>query len=301
MNKINIVLVCMGLFIFSCADENLKPIITFDDAGKGAYPALISETSKLINLFDVPGSAYDYNIEFIDVEGGALVAQYALDVTYESVNGNQGPSRLKEFSAGDFETNGDGNKALSNISISSGELLGLFGLEEADLSPGDNFAIDGAITTVDGAVFRAGNSSPTVNGAGFRGHFAFDMPVGCPSDLTGTFEYTTTGVWCDASTVTGTVEILDKGAGTYHFSDWAFGAYAPCYGAGSVAAQPDLTFGETCAVVKFTGFVDSFGDTWTFDSSIDGEVWTINWENTYGEAGNSTITFPGGVPFTLAE
>ena len=151
----------------------------------------------------------------------------------------------------------------------------------------------------DGRVFSAENSSPAITGAAFQGHFDFTLPANCPSDLTGTYDYTTTDVWCDGSMVTGTVDIVAQGGGVYNFSDWSFGAYGPCYG--STANQPGITFDEVCAEVSFTGFTDSFGDTWTFTSSIDGNDWTIGWENTYGESANSVITFPGPVPFTLSE
>ena len=47
------------LLIFSCKDDELKPILTFEDAGKGAYPRLVEESGeKFLNLFDIAGSAY---------------------------------------------------------------------------------------------------------------------------------------------------------------------------------------------------------------------------------------------------
>ena len=292
----------MLLLANSCADEDLKPIITFDDAGKGAYPRRVSETDKLINLFDVAGSTYTYTIEFVDIEQGNLVAEYALELVYEDTdpdNGDNstGPVPFRSWSAGDFETNADGFKGLSNISITGTEAIAAAGTTEAAVSPGDQFKFQGRVVLTDGSVFRSTNSSATVNGGAFRGHFDFTLAAGCPSDLTGTYDYATTDVWCDGSAVTGSVEILSQGGGVYNFKDWSFGAYGPCYG--SIADQPGITFTEVCSEVSFTSFVDSFGDTWTFDSAIDGETWTINWDNTYGESAKSAVTFPGGVPFTL--
>jgi len=180
-------------------------------------------------------------------------------------------------------------------------MLQTLGLSEADVSAGDVFRIAGSLVLEDGRVFTAANSTAAVNGSAFQGHFAYNLVAGCPSSLEGSYEVTTTDVWCNGASVSKTVTLSQISAGTYAFDDWSFGAYSQCYGAASVANQPSITFGDVCAVVSFTGFVDSFGDTWTFTSEINGNEWIINWDNTYGEAGNSTLLFPGGGdwPFEL--
>lgn len=301
MNKLKIFIFSgvLGCLLFSCADESLSPIITFDQAEKGAYIRLIEEGDKLVNLFDISGSVYNYSVEFIDLEDGDLVAEYNLDLTYEGVDGTTaGPVRYKSFSPSDFTTTEAGLKGVTNISIPASDFISALGLKEDDIMPGDNFAFDGSIVLTTGAVFGAENSSATVRGAAFRGHFDYNLPAGCPSDLTGSYSYVTTDVWCDGSTVEGSLEIVAQGGGVYNLSDWSLGAYGPCYGA--IAAQPTITFTDVCAEVSFTGFTDSYGDTWTFDSSIDGAEWTINWENTYGESANSVLIHPSGEwPFTL--
>ena len=156
----------------------------------------------------------------------------------------------------------------------------------------------GSITTDDGAVWSAANSSAPVRGTAFQGFFDFAMPAGCPSDLTGTYDYVSTNNWCDGGGQTGTVTIQSLGAGSYTFDDWSFGAYPSCYG-GTAAGWGSIAFTEVCAVVSFTGFTDNYGDTWNFISTINGNDWEIFWDNTYGESGQTAITFPGGVPFTL--
>lgn len=295
----------MAVLIFaSCKDENLAPIATFDAAEKGAYPRRIDEGNKLINLLDIQSSSYTYTIEFVDLEQGNLVSEYRLQLTYEDndpSNGDKssGPTDFRTWSSSEFETNANGFKGLSNITITGPEAIAAAGLTADDVSAGDNFKFTGSVTTVDGAVYTASNSSAAVNGSAFRGHFNFTMPAACPSDLTGTFAYTSADSWCGGGPVSdGTVDVLAIGGGSYNFSDWSFGAYGPCYGA--VAAQTTLIFTEVCQEVAFTGRVDSYGDTWTFDSDIDGAVWRIKWDNTYGESGETFITHPSGSwPFTL--
>ncbi|NNE26262.1 MAG: hypothetical protein HKN09_05425 [Saprospiraceae bacterium] len=295
------------LFFISCADESLGPVATFDIAGKGAYVRLVSENERFVNLFDVQGANYVYSVELVDLEQGALISSYDLKLTYDDndpSNGNnsKGPIDFKSFSASDFEDLPSGFKGLSNISVKATEMLTALGLTEADVSAGDVFEVDGFLTLDDGRVFGAANSTAAVNGSAFQGHFSFNLVAGCPSDLDGTYNFETTDVWCNGSTVTGTVDIIQTSAGTYVFSDWSFGAYGACYGAGSVADSGSLTFGDVCAVVSFTGFVDVFGDTWTYQpSTVNGDEWLITWDNTYGESGTSTIFNNGGPwPFTLA-
>lgn len=308
MNKLHKFSILLGALLFityGCKDEDLAPIVTFDSVEKGAYPRLIEEGELLINLFDIAGSQYTYTVEFVDIEQGALVSEYNLYMTYndnnpENGDASVGPIEFRTFSQSDFTDNADGFRELSQT-ITANEAIAAANTTAEDIGPGDEFVFEGEVVLENGATFRSENSSATVVGAGFRGHFDFTMPCACPSDLAGTYEYTTTDVWCDGSTVTGTVDIEAQGGGVYKFSDWAFGAYGPCYGGGT--AGGDLTFDDVCEVVTFTGFTDSFGDTWTFSSSLsaDNTEWTIKWENTYGESATSVVVNPNGWSFDLGD
>jgi hypothetical protein len=304
LNKLIIVSLAMVFLLASCADEDLSPIVTFDSAGKGAYPRLLEEGDKLVNLFDVSGSQYNYSVEFVDADQGNQVAEYVVDMTYEDndpSNGDKstGPVEFFKFTSEQFGTSTTGFKSMEGLSVAATEAMAAAGLTEDDLSPGDRFVFNGRVITESGQTFQGSNSSASVVGSSFRGHFDFTLPVGCPSDLSGTFAYSTTAVWCDGSaTVTGEVDLIDLGAGQYAFSDWSFGTYGLCYGSGAADART-LNFQDVCLKVSYTGFLDSFGDTWTFGNDIDGETWTITWDNTYGESGVTEITWPGGVPFTI--
>lgn len=302
--KFSIILGAVLVMLSGCKDEDLAPIITFDSAGKGAYPRLVEEGNTLINLLlDANASTYEYTVELVDLQQGGLVAEYILEMTYEDNNpGNgdasAGPVVFRSFGQSDFTTNENGFQQLT-VTIPASEAISAAGTTFDALEAGDDFIFEGTVILEDGSQFGAENSSSTVRGAAFRGHFDFVMPAACPSDLTGTYDVTTTDIWCGADPVTTAVDIVALGGGSYEFSDWAFGAYGPCYGGGT--AGGDLNFIDVCTEVSFTGFTDSFGDTWTYDSNIDGSEWTITWENTYGEAGSSVITYTGGAnwPITL--
>ncbi len=305
--KIKLLAIAIVLFLVSCADESLGPVATFDTSGKGAYVRLVSENERFVNLFDVAGANYVYSVELVDLEKGALISEYRLDLTFDDndpSNGNKssGPNTFRTFSTSEFEDLPSGFKGISNISIKATDMLSTLGLVEADVSAGDVFIVDGFLTLDDGRVFGAANSTAAVNGAAFQGHFSFRLTAGCPSSLDGSYTAETTDIWCSGGSTTTSVDIIQTSAGTYVFSDWSFGAYGACYGAGSVADSRTLTFGDVCAEVSFTGFVDSFGDTWEFTSSIVGDRWNITWTNTYGESGTSVVINNGGAdwPFTLA-
>jgi len=284
------------LLVFGCADENLEPILTFDNAGKGAYIKLISQSSKLINVLNestVNSSSYTYGVEFIDLENGNLVTEYKLDLIFKPVTGPSVTiSNFRTFDASEFTESENGNKAIEEITITAPEILTALNLSFADLSPGDQFSFKGYITLIDNRVFGYDNSSAAVRGTAFGSHFDFTIPASCPSDLAGTFSYTGTDFWCGGSG-NGSVDIIAMGGGVYRFSDWSFGAYGSCYGGGE-ANSTSLTFTDVCNTIRFSGFVDAYGDTWTFTSTIVADEWTIAWVNTYGESGKAILKYPSG-------
>jgi len=300
-------LMLLAIFVVTaCEDEDKAPIVTFDSAGHGAYVRLItdSETGNLlINILtqaDYDASQYGYSVEFIDGEGGATINQYVIKVEYDDVTGanSSGPVVLRTYESSAFAPSINGILGVANIAITAGDVAAVIGLSFADLNAGDNFNIMGEIITPN-YTHTGSNSSAAVQGAAFQGHFDFTMPAACPSDLTGSYDFVTTNAWCDGSGTSGSVEIIALGGGVYTFDDFSFGAYSICYSPTSTADQPTLTFTEVCNEVFFTGFTDSYGDTWIYNSSISGSEWSISWSNTYNEAGDAVITFPGGVPFTL--
>jgi len=180
------------LLLGSCKDDSLAPIVTFDQLGKGAYVRLVELISGEYDLKNFETTAYEYSIEFVDLENGNLVRQYDLAVTYKPKSGdNQGPTLYKSFSSDQFQTLASGRKGMENIKIPLKEVADLFGLTEADISAGDQFAFDGTITTTDGRTFGAENSSAAINGSAFQGHFDFTVKATCPlpdDKWSGTYE-----------------------------------------------------------------------------------------------------------------
>lgn len=304
--RVSMSLIALALIFAACEDPDKAPIVTFDSAAHGIYPRTLSQDGELlVNLLsetDFNSSNYSYTVEFVDDNGSQNVAEVYVELTYSPVSGDAvGPLEVTRIPASSLTTSENGFLQ-TTIEVNSTTLASTLGLNYTDFSAGDEFQLATVIVHNNGTEFRRTNSSSTVSGEAFQGlNSAFTRPLACPSDLTGTYSATTTDVWCNGGSVTSDVTIEALGGGSYVFNDWSLGAYSQCYGAASVASSRGIIFTDVCETVSFTGFTDDFGDTWTFDSSISGEEWTINWTNTYSESGNSVITFPGGVPFTLAD
>ncbi len=186
MNKniFSISLVVSMLFLFSCADENLSPILTFDIAEKGAYAKLLEETPRELDLANLSTASYDYCVEFVDLEAGSTVSEYNIAVIYEDNNpGNgdnsAGPNQFMSIPASAFNST-DRNFAGACLSVTLSELLGLFNLSSDDLLANDQFSFVTTVTTTSGASFGAANSSSAVNGSAFGGHFDFTLKATCP-------------------------------------------------------------------------------------------------------------------------
>lgn len=305
MNKFKILSLVGGfmLILSGCKDESLAPVLTFEQTEQGGFPRLIEETNKLINLFDISGSNYSYTVEFVDLQQGDLVTEYRLEMTYSDANPSNGdnsvgPIVYASYGPSDFTKNADGYQSIT-VNLPAADVIAAANTTADQLKAGDAFQFKGFVTLADGNTYGAANSSSSVRGAAFRGHFDFLLPAACPSDLAGSYEYTSTNYWCGGPETSGSVSIQALGGGKYQFNDWSFGTYGVCYGGGG--GSGDLNFTDVCAEVAFTGFTDIYGDTWTYDSEINGNEWTITWENTYGEFGTAVIKYTGGAdwPFTL--
>lgn len=189
-----------SFLLFSCADEDLEPIATFDNSGKGAYARLVEVTSGAdgYNLSQFGSTSYDYEVEFVTLDKQPLVDKYDIFVTFQDnspQNGDASKAEVlyKSFGAADFSTSAAGFQGIS-VSIPLAEVSSTLGLGEADLAGADAFNFRSTITLNDGRVFSFDNSSGAINGSAFAGHFNFSAKLSCPmpdTDFVGnyTLEY----------------------------------------------------------------------------------------------------------------
>ena len=147
MNRNKIILSILAialLFTFACEDEENGPIVDLTTVETGAYPRLIDQTDKLINLFDVAGSIYTYNIEFVDVDGGTSVAEYIVDLEFDDNNpdngdNSNGPFEYLKIASSEFKPGNNGFLQAPTISITGPEALAAAGVSAEQVLAGDNF------------------------------------------------------------------------------------------------------------------------------------------------------------------
>ena len=290
------------LFAASCADPDLGPILTFDTAGKGAYVKLLKETTRSFNFYDLNNASYTYSVEFVDLEKGALLSEYNLDVTFVDKNpGNgdktKGPVRLKSYKAADLQTLDDGFKGLTDIKITAKDLLAAVGLTTDDVNAGDVFQVVGTMIMQDGSVHTYANSSAAVQGSAFGSHFNFNLALVCPSDLAGDYVATTTGTStddCCPAQVTldnKAVKLTAKGGGVYEISDFSAGLYYDWYDVyGIIESDPTLkgTITDVCNTIS--GSIDEpFGTKAVITGTAGNGVITYTWENGFGDMATVTL------------
>lgn len=192
--KNKLLIAALAFIVFSCADDSLAPIFTFEQSIKGAYVRLLQESDPVYDLNAFSSAVYTYDVDFVDIEDGATVVQYDIYASFDdntSSNGDnsKGEALFRSFSTGDFTPQANGNPGMS-ISVSMSEVAGLLGLAEADISATDQFEFRGEIITTSGSKHNFDNSGAPINGAAFQGHFNYVVSVACPmtaSQFVGTY------------------------------------------------------------------------------------------------------------------
>jgi len=167
-----------AMVLSSCKTKD--PILTFDDADKGAYVKLIANSesgSKSIDILDqttYDQAKYGYSVEFIDGAAGSRILRYILEVTFTDSTGTitTGPIFFRTFETTDFTLSVNNNLGVKDIEIKASQVAGLFGLTFDELKEGAKFEFSGSLVTFDNKSFGTINSSPTI-----RGDAYFDFTI----------------------------------------------------------------------------------------------------------------------------
>ena len=308
MNKNFLFLAFMGLLLCftSCKDDNLKPIVTLDQLGKGAYTRLVELTNGEYDFQNIGTTTYEYTIEFVDEDQGNLVSQYDINVEFVDNNPDlptaghdvSGASRLyRSFSSSEFETNANGFKQLT-VRVPLSELLTLFEITGDDLVAADLFNFACAVTTTDGRVFNFDNSTGAVNGSAFQGFFNNTVKVTCPmgdSQFTGDYllEYVTdpSAVGFGVSIDPGVVTLRTVAGST---TKRAFDAcYLPNYGCFNMEVQMDFVCFKVDMITSNSGvgcndflILRSTGESYPLaDINDNNSVITLEYRETFSDCG----------------
>ncbi|MCH6232758.1 hypothetical protein [Cognataquiflexum rubidum] len=304
-------LVSMLVFITSCTDF-VEPRIPYSTFDTGAYLRTVARTSDTFNFFDLANAKFDITIEGVDAENGATVEsvevrvrrrrlipgvglQYVPVGTSSTVN----DVLVKTLSSADFAPNDQSKFLRAKILVTSAETFAALGITASQVNGGDVFEFRLKMTDKSGRVFNDVNASPDIKGGAFYASpFLYNVSVVCPSNLAGTYEFTSSEMSspfgsCPGS-ITGTVTFTAvAGTTSYGVSDATFGFW-DCYGD---------TFGGTvrlndaCGSLTFSGS-DKYGDTYTFNFiSVSPAELVFTWVNTSAETGRVVLKSNAGKPW----
>jgi hypothetical protein len=171
-----------------------------------------------------------------------------------------------------------------------------------DFAVGDVLTISAELKLKNGSVIQMVNNNGTPNyGQDIANSIKYKVlqtySVSCPSNLAGTFSYSTTnmgepGGGRVAGPVTGTVKFTTADAGMYAISDASFGGWTGLYGPGNIATGVKLK--DICNKISYSG-VDQYNEVFTFSNLVvNGTKLSFHWENDYGEFGDTTLTRADG-------
>jgi hypothetical protein len=292
----------------SCTDF-VDPNIPYKDFDTGAYLRTIERSSVTFNFFDLANSNFALTLEAVDAENGGTVETVEVRVRrrrlipgvgldFLPADGEEQPI-VKSLSQADFAPNDQSRFLRTSFNVTAAETLAALGITEADVNQGDVFEFRLVLIDRFGRRFSDGNRSSDVAGGFFYDSpFRYDVNVVCPSDLGGTFAYTTTNpvpaaAGCSPS-VSGEVTIAPVSGvpGQYTISDVSFGIFACAYGDSPPGGSVRLS--DSCGFLSLTG-TDKYGDGYDMEiTANDGTNLTFNWSNTYGDSGTTTLTAPAG-------
>lgn len=194
----------------------------------------------------------------IDVDGPANISSIDITVSYDGAD----PVTVKSIDSWP-----------SSESLTLEEVLSTIGLTQEELELGKSFLFEFVLNSEVGC-----KSANTISAT-----------YACPSNLEGTYQYTSTSYWCDGNAVSGEVTWTSVEPGVYEIDNWSYGTYTVCYG-GPADGWGTLQLSDVCNGISIIG-LDAFDDTWQIKvDAVEGPVLTISWSNTYGESGTVELT-----------
>ncbi len=169
------------MFIFSCADPDLGPLLTLDSVDLGAYVRGVSVSNTEFDLNDLPNSNYSYGVEFVSDKDGVDIEKYEVWIQmYDKGTNSYGESKLHQtIDKSQFVKNGNGLPSV-DVTISVADAAATLNVTEASLAAGDFFRFNGIIETDKGYRFGYDNSTAPVRGSAFGGYFRQDCYFTCP-------------------------------------------------------------------------------------------------------------------------
>jgi hypothetical protein len=289
----------------ACRDEDLERRPSLED-NIGAVTKITPNPDR--TFFNLLNPLEDEYVEFdIDVDGFNVTRISSVDIELvftekdrvydpfqeEYVDSVYAPVIVKTITTFPAKVQITGQEVVTALGKSS----------VADFEVGDSFNVTFPINTEDGRRLTVALNSELCNQPGQPsfGGCNVQWVVTCPSDLGGTFNFSTTNITGDVSQganpaacgtgVTGTVTFEDLGGGRYNISDATFGQY-DCAWNDSPAVG--VVLNDVCNKVSLSG-ADQYGLIYSISIvNVTPTVLTIDWQNDFGDSGRTTLTRTDG-------
>jgi hypothetical protein len=310
MNKLKYILgFCMVMTIQSCTDF-VDPAIPYGGFETGVYLRTIS-SSPNVNFFALSTANFDLIVEAVDEENGNLVQEVDVFVSRRRGATVTPEAQLTTIDRSAFASTSESKYLRAEINVSISSALSAMGFTTADIEGGDFFEFRLSLLDTKGRIFTNTNlSADASGGVYYKSPFFYRVPVVCPSDLGGTYDYETTNIACAncppsypgvagclaEAPITGSGTLTDLGGGRYTVTDATFGQYGCAWDDNPAAG---VTLIDACNIVS-TGGSDQYGLVYTFVIvSNDGTDLTIDWSNDYGDSGTTVLTRTDGKTWPL--
>jgi hypothetical protein len=323
MKKLGYGLLMSILMVITSCTDFVDPNIPYKTFDTALYLRTIrsAPTSLNFNFFDLASGKFQITIEAVDAEEGETLESVEVRVRHRRLIPGVGfefrPAGtastvndvlLKTLTRADFQKateNPNHPTTLyirANIEVSSAETFAAVGLTNATVEAGDTFEYRLVATDKFGRVFDWTNRSADVAGGFFYDSpFLYNVPVVCPSALTGTYRYESSAMQSAFGSCPGTITgevTLTAGSGAtfnrYAVSDATFGFWA-CYG--DTWGNGAVFLNDVCGRLFFTG-TDKYGDGYTFNFiSNNGAELRFTWVNASNETGTVTLFANEGKPW----
>ena len=295
------------IFLSSCRDF-VEPNVPYKDFDTGAYLRTIARTSTTFNFFNLPASKFALTLEAVDKEDGKTVQSVEVRVRHRRLIPGVGlkytPATdvlVKTLQASDFKTNTTSRFLRADISITAAEAIAAVGLTAAGINGGDVFEFRLVLIDKFGRKFSSDNVTTNVAGAPFYDSpFQYFVSVVCPSDLAGTFAYSTLVTSspykrsCEGQILTGNATFTRFSPTAYTVSDQTFGLFIQCSGDGPGGV---VRINDACGALSFSGS-DQYGSTYKFTfKSNNGTSLVFDWISSDNEGGTTTLTAATGKPW----
>ena len=265
-NKYFLFALVSSLIFVSCTDEEIV---------NKAEEELITNRGSIVNIANVTGGFFN----LLDKENTAV--SFDLSTAGESISNI---IVYKSYNGGDRVEHAIVDP-VSTLTVSLQDAISGLGITLDDVNVGDSFNFSFESETPSGT-YKSGNS--------------LDVPASCPSDLAGTYSFTTTATstdGCCPDPLQNSGEIVIEGEnGSYTLLDVTAGVYFMWYDIYGITMVSETDGSLSVPIRNVCGTIsgsapEPFGTDFVVTGSVDDDgVITYNWSNGYEDQGEVVLT-----------